>query len=79
MTETHPDKPKWYFTKRALIVAILSVGPFALPLLWFNPRYSMTAKVVWSVLILGVTLGLGVFTGWLFKVLMAQLGFPQQT
>ena len=73
----NPEKVKWYFTKKALVIALLTVGPFALPLLWFNPRYSLMAKLIWTLVILGLTYAFGALTGWLFKTLMAQLGFPQ--
>ena len=66
-------KEKWYFKKRSLIVSILIVGPFALPLLWANPRYSLTAKVLWSLIIIGITVGLGIFTQQLLAYLMQQL------
>ena len=68
MPETHetlpqPEKPKgrvidslWTF-----IVAVLVVGPFALPLLWRNPRYKSSTKVVGSIVVI-------VFTLWLFFV-----------
>jgi len=40
------EKP-WY-----VIFMLLTVGPMAIPLLWQSPRFSRTAKVVWSALIL---------------------------
>ena len=30
-------RTKWYFSTGTLVLALLSVGPLALPLLWFNP------------------------------------------
>jgi len=49
------DQTKWYFKTSVLIIAILSVGPLALPLVWFNPRYSRATKVIISVLTLIIT------------------------
>jgi hypothetical protein len=43
-----------------LIVALLSVGPLALPLLWFNPRFSRKTKIIASVIIIVVSYYLGV-------------------
>lgn len=43
---------KWYFKTSALVIALLCVGPLALPLLWFNPRFSTKNKVVWSIVII---------------------------
>jgi inhibitor of cysteine peptidase len=37
------NKPqeKWYFRTYWLVIALFCIGPFALPLLWFNPRFSL--------------------------------------
>ena len=43
---------RWYFKTSILVIAVLVVGPFALPLLWFNPRYKMLSKIIWTLLIL---------------------------
>lgn len=47
------DKPKeqWYFKTSVMVVIFLSVGPFVLPLVWLNPRFSKNAKVVISVVV----------------------------
>jgi len=37
---------KWYFKTWALVVAFISVGPFMLPLVWYNPDLSKRAKIV---------------------------------
>jgi len=37
---------KWYFKTSSLILAFLFVGPFALPLVWFNPNFSVKKKLV---------------------------------
>lgn len=56
------DKPptpkpagKWYYSMGALVVALLSFGPLALPLVWFNPRLKPHIKAA-------VTLATIVFT-----------------
>jgi len=52
-----PSKsPKWYFRKRSLFISFLVVGPFMLPLVWFNPQYSQTKKTVLTAIIIIVTL-----------------------
>ncbi len=52
-----PDMPKikWYFSTAIVVIALLSVGPLALPLVWFHPRYKQTTKIVISVLIIVLT------------------------
>jgi len=45
-------QPKWYQKTSTLVIAVLSIGPFALPFLWFNPRFSRKAKIIWSIVII---------------------------
>lgn len=45
-------KSKWYFKTSVAVISILSVGPLALPLIWFNPEYSRIKKIVISVVVL---------------------------
>ncbi len=54
------EKLSWFFKPSILILAILTVGPFALPLVWFHPKYSTTKKVVVSIIVLVLTYVLGV-------------------
>ncbi|MDD5596128.1 MAG: zinc ribbon domain-containing protein [Candidatus Omnitrophica bacterium] len=54
MLENKPPE-KWYFKTSILVFALLSFGPLALPLLWFNPRFSKTSKIVISVITLIIT------------------------
>lgn len=51
---------KWYFRTYMLIIAFLCVGPFALPLVWFNPLYSLKKKIVISAVIIIISYYLGV-------------------
>ena len=49
----------WYFRTYFLILALLCVGPFALPLVWFNPTYSLKKKIIITVIVLVITQILG--------------------
>lgn len=72
-------KVKWYFKKRIFIVALLTVGPFALPLLWFNPQASRTSKIIWTIAVVGLTYALGVATQRALELMMdlyQQMGSP---
>jgi len=35
-----------------VILMLLTVGPFAIPLLWQSPRFSKTAKILWTILVI---------------------------
>lgn len=62
-------KDKWYFKPYALVIAFLCVGPFALPLVWCNPKYTPRTKIVISIVIIVLTLGLGILFVNAFKSL----------
>ncbi|MHC4524413.1 MAG: zinc ribbon domain-containing protein [Planctomycetota bacterium] len=57
---TSPPSKKLYQSTGALILALATVGPLALPLVWTNPRYSRFVKIALTVGVLAVTVGLGV-------------------
>ena len=46
-----PKKLAWYFKNVYLVISFLTVGPFMLPLVWFNPRMDTTRKLLWTVAI----------------------------
>ena len=48
-------KGKWYFGMATFVMALLCVGPFALPLLWFNPRFTLKRKVIVSIIVAVLT------------------------
>ena len=56
-----PSKPtaKWYFSTTVVVIALLCVGPLALSLVWFNPRYKIITKVVVTSLVIVFTFLLG--------------------
>lgn len=50
------NQPKWYFKTWSLIASFFCVGPFMLPLLWVNPRFSKRLKVIVSAVVIIFTL-----------------------
>ena len=61
----HPSSPPpapplqeatvWYLRTSFIVIAVLCVGPLALPLIWIRPRLSLTWKIVLSIVILALT------------------------
>jgi len=49
------QKEKWYFTMPTFIIALLCVGPFALPLCWFNPGFTRQKKIMISIIVIVLT------------------------
>lgn len=55
--ESLAGKPRepWYLKTSVLVVAFLAVGPFAIPLVWVNPRFTAARKVVITAVMAAVT------------------------
>lgn len=51
---------KWYFQPIGMIILFLVLGPFALPVIWFNPDLSRRKKIVVSIVIVFVFIILGI-------------------
>ena len=47
---------KWYFATGSVVIALLCLGPLALPLVWLNPRYKPVTKLIITVIVLIVTI-----------------------
>lgn len=57
------EKIKWYFRTSFIVLAVCSVGPLALPLIWWRPQTSVAWKI-------GLTIGILVLTWVLFDTVM---------
>jgi len=57
---------KWYFRKSFIIIAMLTVGPFALPLIWWHPLITRTWKI-------GLTIGIAVLSWYMFQAAMESM------
>ncbi len=66
-------KPKWYFSTSAVVFALLCLGPLALPLVWWHPRYRMTTKLAITTVVIVVTIGTCVFMKDLYLEIRNQL------
>lgn len=64
---------KWYHRTPTVIISVLCFGPLALPLIWFNPKYSMVSKVIWTIVIIALTLLLCIGSVGLYANLLKQI------
>lgn len=64
---------KWYFATGTVVMALLCLGPLALPLVWLNPRYKPAMKTVVTVLVLGLTIGCTYLLGALYAQFLDQI------
>jgi hypothetical protein len=46
---------KWYHKTSFVVISVLCLGPIALPLVLYNPQYSVASKVIWTIIIIVVT------------------------
>ena len=52
---SRPQGNKWYFATGSVVIALLCLGPLALPLVWLNPRYKPATKAIITLIVLVVT------------------------
>lgn len=70
------NQPKWYFKTWSLVVSFLCLGPFMLPLVWSNPRFSKNSKIIITIVALVVTY---ILTEFLLKTLKNISSYYQLT
>jgi len=68
------NQPKWYFKTWSLVVSFLCVGPFMLPLVWTNPRFSKKSKIIITVVVVIITF---IMTEYLVKSLKTIAAYYQ--
>ena len=67
---THPrvevQRVPWYFRTSFIVLAVCSVGPLALPLIWWHPRTTRAWKI-------GLTIGILILSWLLFEITLRSL------
>ena len=66
-------KTKWYYSNSAVIIGLLTVGPLALPLVWFNPRYKTINRVIITIIVFIVTYWLCLLMGRAYQQLIDEI------
>ena len=64
---------KWYHSSSTLVVALLCMGPLALPLVWLNPRYKGITKLLITVAVIALTIVLCQFAMNTYRNLLEQI------
>ena len=67
------SKTKWYFSTFAVVVALLCLGPLALPLVWLHPRYKITTKFIVTVIVIAFSILLCYLTANIYLRLTEQI------
>ncbi len=60
------DKMPWYFRKSFIVMAVCTVGPLALPLIWWRPQTSRAWKI-------GLSIGILVLSWFLLQATMESI------
>ncbi len=72
-TQGGPGHPKWYFSNSTLLIAVLCIGPLALPLVWLNPGYKTVTKSLITVAVIALTIVVCYFAMNTYKNLLDQI------
>ena len=68
-----PRPKKWYFATGTIVLALLCLGPMALPLVWINPRFKILTKAIVTVIVIVVTILCLYLTVYTYQNLINQL------
>ncbi len=47
---------RWYYRGGSLLVSFLFLGPFMLPLIWSHPKLKRNSKIIWTVVVVVLTI-----------------------
>ena len=73
LDDSQQQKTQWYFSTFAVVIGLLSFGPFALPLVWWHPDYQIVSKIILTIVITGFSIWAFFITKDLYVTLMQQL------
>jgi len=73
LVRAEPAVARWYFATGVVVIALLCLGPLALPLVWLNPRYKPATKVIITLVVLGVTILCTYLMAYAYQQLLGQL------
>ncbi|MBN2212110.1 MAG: hypothetical protein JW709_12000 [Sedimentisphaerales bacterium] len=75
LDNAYKPKPrtKWYYSTSAVVIGLLFLGPLALPLVWCNPRYKITTRIVVTIIVIVVTICLCWLMGYMYQRLIQQI------
>lgn len=66
-------KTKWYYSNPVIVIGLLVAGPFALPLVWRNPSYTVITKVIITIVVIAVTIWVCYLMGYMYERLIEEV------
>lgn len=74
MSESEPKKTiKWYYRPAMVVVAILMLGPLALPIVFMSPALKRWHKIALSIVTLALTIWFAKAIGDIYRDLSKQM------
>ncbi len=75
LDDSYKPKPtaKWYYSTSATVIGLITLGPFALPLVWKNPKYKVNTKVIITIVVIAATIWLCYLMGNIYQRLIKEI------
>ncbi len=73
LSKSNKSKTKWYFSTHIVVIALLCLGPLALPVVWLHPRYKTITKIVVTLIVIAISVCLYFVTKELYLRLAEQV------
>ena len=73
LDKSRKSKTKWYFVTPTVVIALLCLGPLALPLVWLHPRYKIITKLVVTGLVICLMILFSYLVGYTYRNLLEQI------
>jgi hypothetical protein len=68
-----PAGKRWYHSTPTVVIALLCIGPLALPLVWFHPRYKPLTKLLITIIVIVATILCMYLMVWSYERIFQQL------
>ena len=73
LNKSGKPKTKWYFSTSVVVIALLCLGPLALPMVWFHPRYKIITKLIVTVIVIALTILFSYLVCYIYSNFMEQI------
>ena len=73
--DTLPDKKrvKWYLSPAAILIALIAIGPLAIPMIWVSPALKRWQKIALTAIVVLLTVWMIKASVDLYRILLREL------
>ena len=79
MNEPVQEPSKWYYSNWSLLILFVTAGPFAIPLVWKNPRYKKGTQWFLTAVIIVLTVLISWAFGYFVQKILAYYKLLSET